>query len=119
MSKRIESAYVGTVLTIFGGLPIAIISSGASGGHSIMFLFVFGVPIGMTIGLIYADRKTKNNYLNIALRSLLSIIIYIVIVYAVGSIKSWNNGWVLLIFSPLIISLLTKNIFIFKQNGGT
>jgi hypothetical protein len=111
--RRIAFAYVGAILLLLILLPIAVIET--MGGHSLMFITLFGAPAGAVLGLIVADRRMHLSGRAIGLRTLVAVGVFLG-----WSILAWslrgnpfvvNKGWILIpIPGPLIAAVLSSSV---------
>jgi len=85
MLKRIFLSYLGTLLILICFLPVA--AAWTIGGHSLMYLIVFGSPIGITIGLCFSDLRQRYFLTATIVRSIAGLLAVVLIVLALSRIR--------------------------------
>jgi hypothetical protein len=114
--NRTLFAYIGMVLCLLVLLPIA--AAVTLGGHSLMFMIVFGGPIGLIAGLVYSDVKVGIRPVSIVIRVGISLVLIFLVVAAVSVLKFspfLKNNWYIAIplFVPFLVSVLS-GLFFYK-----
>jgi len=110
MLKRIFLSYLGTLLILICFLPVA--ATWPMGGHSSLYLIVFGSPIGITVGLCYSDLRQRYFPTATIVRSIVGLLVAVLIVVALFQIRVspfWiNQGFILIpVCAPLLAAIVS------------
>ncbi len=86
------------------------------GGHSILYLIIFGSLIGITGGLCYSDLRQRYFLAATVVRSITGLFVAVLTVIALSQIRVspfWiNQGLVLLpVLAPLLAAIASSLIF--------
>jgi hypothetical protein len=126
MTNRIIFAYLGAIGIPLLLLPVAAIYT--MGGHSLMYITIISSPIGLIAGLCYSDVKRKYQFKAIVIRSIASIIVFIILLALIALSSEAEistflkiHGWVLIpLTTPLITAIASNKILeslILKKGG--
>jgi hypothetical protein len=113
MKMRIMLGYLGAVLLPVIFLPLAALQT--MGGHSLMYLGVFGSPFGFLVGISYADRRRQFFWKAILVRSFAAFVIIFAFILIIAQIRISaffvTNGWILIVLiGPLLSAAATDFI---------
>jgi hypothetical protein len=120
MKMRIMLGYLGAVLFPVIFLPLAALQT--MGGHSLMYLGVFGSPLGFLVGISYADRLRRFFWKAILVRTFAGFVIMFAFVSVIVQIRISpffvSNGWILIVLvGPLLSAAATE--FILRNRDRT
>ena len=117
MGQRILFGYAGAILLPLLLLPIAIIYT--MGGHSLMFITVFGSPLGLLVGLIISDKKRHLTPYAILLRTVIAFVAAIAWIALVASVKIVpffvSQEWVLIPFGGPLVAAPVSEFFLWAK----
>ena len=113
MVMRIVFSYLGAFLIPICLLPVA--ATWTMGGHSLMYLTVYGSPIGIMVGLCYSDLRRHYIPSAMVIRSFVGLLAAVLIVIALSQIRVsqfWiNKGWIFIpAFAPLFAAVMSNLI---------
>jgi ABC-type Na+ efflux pump permease subunit len=113
MLKRITLSYLGTGIILICFLPVA--AKWTMGGHSILYLIVFGSLVGITGGLCYSDLRQRYFLASTIVRSISGLFVAVLTVIALSQIQVspfWTNrGFVLIpVLAPLLAAIASSLI---------
>jgi len=115
--NRTLFAYIGMILCLLVLVPFA--AALTLGGHSLMYVIVFGGPIGLIAGLVYSDVKIGIRPVSIVIRVGISLVLIFLFVAAVSLLKFTpflkNKGYIVIpLFVPFLVSVLS-GLFLYKR----
>ena len=110
MVKRIVFSYLGAFLIPICLLPVA--TAWTMGGHSLMYMTVYGSLIGITIGICYSDLRRHYFPSAILVRSFVGLLAAVLVGVALSQIRVsafWiNKGWIFIpACAPLIAAVMS------------
>ena len=114
--NRTLFAYIGMILGLLVLLPVA--AAVTLGGHSLMYVIVFGAPLGLIAGLVYSDVKSGIKPVSLVIRVGIYLVLIFLFVAAVSLLKFTpflkNKGYILIpLFVPFLVSVLS-GLFSYK-----
>jgi len=102
-------AYVGAISIPLVLLPISVVVT--LGGHSLMYIVVFGTAIGVISSTIYYDIKKEYDFNAMSARTAFSIVLLPTVIYIVGittEAMNINRGWLLVpLITPISVASLS------------
>jgi len=111
MLKRIRLSYMGAFLII-----VCLRSPWTMAGHSLMYLTVFGLPIGITAGLFYSDFRQRYLPTATLIRTLAGFLVVMLVVLLVSRIRVspfWvYHGWVLIPLCAPLVAAITSGLIL-------
>jgi hypothetical protein len=110
MLKRIVLSYLGAFLIPICLLPVAV--AWTMGGHSFMYMTVYGSLIGITVGLCYSDLRRHYFPSAILIRSFVGLLAAVLVGVALSQIRLspfWiNQGWIFIpACAPLFAAVMS------------
>jgi hypothetical protein len=120
MKTRIIFGYFGAILFPIVLLPLAAFQT--MNGHSLLYLGIFGSPVGFLGCIAYSDVRRRFSWKAILIRTFAALIIVVAFVLVIAQIKISpffiNKGWILIVLVGPMLSAWATEFMLKKMDGA-